>query len=143
MESKEIRELAAIMKEMGLSVLDYREKDTSIRLERGATLVTAHAGVPAETAVSEELSAGQAIPGGHIVRSPMVGIFYSAPGADKEPYVSEGDKVQAGDVLCIIEAMKIMNEITAECDGVITEIYAGNKQIVEFNQPLFGINRDQ
>ena len=69
----------------------------------------------------------------------MVGVFYSAPGADESPFVAVGDTVHAGDVLCIIEAMKIMNEITAERDGVIIEICVENKQVVEFGQPLFRI----
>ena len=72
----------------------------------------------------------------------MVGVFYAAPAADKQPYVSIGDRVNAGDVLCIIEAMKMMNEITAEKGGVIREICVGNKQIVEYGHPLFRIKLD-
>jgi acetyl-CoA carboxylase biotin carboxyl carrier protein len=67
----------------------------------------------------------------------MVGVFYASPAPDMKPYVSIGDTVQAGDVLCVIEAMKMMNEITAEKSGVVTEICAGNKQIVEYGHPLF------
>ena len=65
---------------------------------------------------------------------------HSLQGADKEPYVSVGDMVHAGDILCIIEAMKIMNEITAERDGIVTEVCAGNRHVVEFGQPLFRID---
>jgi acetyl-CoA carboxylase biotin carboxyl carrier protein len=72
----------------------------------------------------------------------MVGVFYAAPAADKKPYVSIGDRVKAGDVLCIIEAMKMMNEITTDKSGVITEICAGNKQIVEYGHPLFRMTLD-
>jgi len=139
METNEIRELASLMKEMGLTVLDYKENDTSIRLERA---------VEAQPADSRKLTSAQPLEdmlikpesaGEYTVRSPMVGVFYSAPGTNMEPFVDVGDPVREGDILCIIEAMKIMNEITAERDGIITEIYVANKQIVEFNQPMFRI----
>ena len=73
------------------------------------------------------------------VTSPMVGVFYAAPAPDKEPYVSVGSKVNKGDVLCLIEAMKLMNEVTAEKSGEITEICVENGQVVEYGQPLFMI----
>ena len=69
----------------------------------------------------------------------MVGVFYAASSPEAEPFVSEGQRVKRGQVLCIIEAMKLMNEITAEKDGVITQICAANGEIVEFGQPLFYI----
>ena len=142
MESKEIRELAAIMKESGLTVLDYKAScGESIRMERaagGAPVTSAPTVMVAEH--SGETREEPAAAGIITVKSPMVGIFYSAPGADKEPYVSVGDAIHSGDVICIIEAMKIMNEITAECDGIICEICANNKQVVEYGQPLFLID---
>ena len=76
---------------------------------------------------------------GDPVESPMVGVFYSAPAPDSEPYVSVGSVVKKGDVLCLIEAMKLMNEVTAEKSGMITEICAENGQVVEYGQPLFMI----
>ena len=140
MDYKEIREFAALMKEMGLTVLDYSGGGSSIRLERAAACTPTVGITAAQALIQQEEQAEEAISaGGAIVRSPMVGVFYTSPGAGKAPYVSIGDKVHAGDVLCIIEAMKIMNEITAEQDGVITEICAENKQVVEFSQPLFRI----
>jgi len=141
MECKEIRELAELMIEMGLSVLDYKENDTSIRMERATTATPADSTIPASTVIADRSHNEQKSAGEYIVKSPMVGLFYSAPGTDKEPYVKTGDPVREGDILCIIEAMKIMNEITAEHDGIVAEIYAENKQIVEFNQPLFRIER--
>jgi acetyl-CoA carboxylase biotin carboxyl carrier protein len=69
----------------------------------------------------------------------MVGIFYAAPSPDAEPYVKVGDKIKKGDVLCIVEAMKIMNEITSEVDGVVTELCVSDRQIVEYGHPLFRI----
>lgn len=76
---------------------------------------------------------------GKPVESPMVGVFYSAPSPDSEPYVSVGSSVNKGDVLCLIEAMKLMNEVTAEKSGTITDICVENGQIVEYGQPLFMI----
>ncbi len=71
------------------------------------------------------------------VTSPMVGVFYAAPAPDKEPYVSVGTRVEKGDVLCLIEAMKLMNEVTAEKSGDIVEVCVENGQVVEYGQPLF------
>ncbi len=76
---------------------------------------------------------------GNIIKSPIVGTFYSAPGPEAEDYVKVGDKVRKGQVLCIIEAMKLMNEIESEFDGEIAEILVKNEQMVEFGQPLFKI----
>ena len=76
---------------------------------------------------------------GEAVTSPMVGVFYAAPSPDKEPYVSVGTQVKKGDVLCLIEAMKLMNEVTAETSGEICDICVENGQVVEYGQPLFMI----
>lgn len=76
---------------------------------------------------------------GNVVTSPMVGTFYQSSAPDKPPYVKVGDKVKAGDVLCVIEAMKIMNEITSAYDGEVAEIMVSNQDMVEYNQPLFRI----
>jgi len=73
------------------------------------------------------------------VKSPIVGVFYAAPSPDVEPFVTIGSKVKKGDVLCIVEAMKLMNEITAECDGEIVDICVKNGEITEFGQVLFKI----
>lgn len=76
---------------------------------------------------------------GNIVKSPIVGTFYSGPGGGKADFVKMGDKVQKGDTLCIVEAMKIMNEIDSPYEGEIVEIYVANEQLVEYGQPLFRI----
>ena len=76
-----------------------------------------------------------------VVRSPLVGVFYAAPAENAEAFVSVGDRVKKGQVLCIIEAMKLMNEITAEADGVIKEICVTNGQVVEYGTELFRIGR--
>ena len=140
MDYKEIRELAALMNEMGLTSLEYRGGGESVKLKRGAEAVLSHTDIMPSAPHAKPQREQAASTGGIMVKSPMVGVFYSAPAPDKEPYVSVGNTVHTGDILCIIEAMKIMNEITAECDGVIAEIYAEDRQVVEFGQPLFRID---
>ncbi len=76
---------------------------------------------------------------GKTINAPIVGVFYAAPSPDSNPYVSVGQRVSKGDTVCIIEAMKCMNEIQAEADGVITAVLANNGELVEYDQPLFGI----
>ena len=78
-------------------------------------------------------------PEGKLVKSPLVGTFYAAPSQDAAPYVKVGDPVKKGQVLAIVEAMKLMNEINSEMDGEIAEICVGNGQVVEYDQPLFRI----
>ena len=78
-------------------------------------------------------------PGAHILTSPIVGTFYRAPSPDSSPFVEVGSRVKRGQVLCIIEAMKLMNEIESDVAGVIVEIYPQNAQAVEFGEPLFAI----
>jgi len=141
MEIKEIKELALLMKEMGLSSLEYRGGGSSVKMQCASTGATTMQAPMAPTAAHQQAHVEEApAAGGFVVKSPMVGVFYAAPGSDKPPYVSVGDTVHAGDILCIIEAMKIMNEITAERDGIIAEVCAENKQIVEYGQPLFRID---
>ena len=99
--------------------------------EMVATSVPAAAPAAAET--EEE------IPAGNIVKSPLVGTFYNAPSPDAEPFVKEGDTVKKGQVLGIVEAMKLMNEIESEFDGTVEKILVSNEQVVEYGQPLFVI----
>ncbi len=87
------------------------------------------------------MGAGREPEGVVIVHSPMVGTFYAAPSPDKEPYVTKGKMVKEGDVLCIVEAMKLMNEIKSEIGGKIIETLIANGQPVEFDQPLFKIQK--
>jgi len=158
MDNNEIRELAQIMVDMDLTVLDLNSRGETIRLERGtpaaASPVSVSVGAPAVTAAPTTASeASQALitdapdgkralpaPSLYEVKSPTVGTFYCAPAADKEPFVTVGAKVSRGDTLCILEAMKMLNEIQAEKDGVITEVCISNKQVVEFGQVLFRID---
>ena len=97
----------------------------------------APAAVPAP--VVEEAPAEEPAKGDHVLTSPIVGTFYASPNPDAPAFVKVGDKVTKGQVVCIVEAMKLMNEIEADVDGEIVEVYPKNEQPVEFGEPLFGI----
>lgn len=125
--------------------IEVAEGDMRIRLEKTAPSCAAEASVLPSAALASQTPAQrpgieeQTVDFNHIkeVRSPMVGVFYAAPGPELPPYVKVGSQVKKGDVLCIIEAMKIMNEILAEDDGEIVDVCAANGDIVEFSQTLF------
>lgn len=142
MELTDIEKLAKLMKNMGLSSLEWTEQDRSVKLTmdtfsgESRPWPTGHpAGAAPETAA--EIVPSAPAPQGTVFKAPMVGMLYLTPAPDAKPFVAVGDKVKKGDVLCIIEAMKLMNEIAAEQDGEIVEILAESEQIVEFGQPLF------
>ena len=100
-------------------------------------------GESAATVVEEAAVAAEAeLAGVHVLRSPIVGTFYTSPSPDAEPYVRAGDRVKRGQVLCIVEAMKLMNEIESDEDGVIEKAFPKNAQPVEFGEPLFAIVPD-
>lgn len=139
MNETDIRRYAGLMKELGLTGLEITEDNKVVRLERTVGAVTA--GLPASAALQEE-TAAKPDDGDHIsVKSPMVGVFYASSSENAAPYVTVGEHVKKGQTLCIIEAMKLMNEITAESDGVIIEVCAANGQVVEYGTELFRIKR--
>ena len=141
MNEKNIRKYAELMKELDLSGLEITEDNKVVRLERNLSPVAVEKTVVETTAPilpdSNSNNNGDYVS----VNSSIVGVFYAAPAENAEPYVSIGDNVKKGQVLCIIEAMKLMNEITAETDGVISEICVTNGQVVEFGTELFRIKR--
>ncbi len=149
MDMKRVEELARLMKENDLTVLEITEEGSSVRLERGregAGISAAAQDLPAKpqspftpAAVDGAEISAAAQKEGTLVLSPTVGVFYSAPSPESKSFVEVGDRVKKGDTLCIIEAMKLMNEIPAELDGTVAEICASNGQVVEYNQPLFRI----
>ena len=143
MKEESIRKYAKLMKELDLTALELTEGTSVVRLERSSASLPARAqaeilrpfdaqSAPAPVSAPEQ-------PDEPAVLSPMVGVFYSAPAENAEAFVKVGDHVKKGDTLCIIEAMKLMNEITAERDGVVTQILAENGQTVEYGTPLFRI----
>ncbi len=150
MKIEEIRELAQIMKENGLGVLELQEDGTSLRLETAcATAPVVQAVVPAAAPAAPAPAPtapataqdGTPVDFNNLkeVKSPMVGMFYQAPSPEADPYVRVGSKVNKGDVLCVIEAMKLLNEITADTDGEIVDVCVENGQLVEYGQVLFKI----
>lgn len=138
MKIDEIRELANILKETGLCSIEVEDGDFAVSLKMPTASAPATA-VPVAPAALTTASAAPAADAatGRMIPSPMVGMFYTSPGPDSPSFISVGDTIKKGDVLCIIEAMKLMNEITAEEGGVIDEILVENGQVVEFGQPLF------
>jgi acetyl-CoA carboxylase biotin carboxyl carrier protein len=100
-------------------------------------------GMPADaTAITAAPKPAAADEGAHIVTSPIVGTFYRAASPDSDPFVEVGSRVKKGQVLCIIEAMKLMNEIESDADGVVAQIYPQNAQAVEYGEPLFAVRAD-
>src|SRR5205807_5449571 len=147
---RSIKYLVRLMGRHDLSEIDLREGDLRIRLRRGAhdlpivnvspaaaTPAAASAAAPAGANAQPAKPAKNLIP----IQSPTPGTFYSAPTPDAEPFVRVGSRVTHTTVVCIIEAMKIFNEITADCTGVIKEILVENQQPVEFGQVLFKVDQ--
>ena len=141
MKETDIRKYAELMKELGLTGLEITEDNSKVRLERSVTVQSK------ETvySVPEAASAPQSVTVENkdyiSVKSPIVGVFYAAPAENADPYVAAGDSVKKGQTLCIVEAMKLMNEITAEEDGTIAEVCVTNGQVVEYGTELFRIKR--
>lgn len=136
MNEMNIRKYAGLMSELGLTGLEITEDNTVVRLERTAAIAPEQ--VVVTTSVSDTKSHTAET---DKITSPMVGVFYASPAENAEPFVEVGDRVEKGQVLCIIEAMKLMNEICAEESGTIAEICASNGQIVEYGTELFHIRR--
>ena len=122
-----------------LSALEWRQGEDAVVLKREMT--AAPAAVPAVQASAPSSNAAPAEDDAELVTAPMVGTYYAAASPDEAPFVKVGQKVNKGDVLCIIEAMKMMCEITAQYDGVVAEILAENGQAVGFGAPLLRLRR--
>lgn len=136
MKESDIRKYAELMQELGLTGLEITQDNQVVRLER--TAAASEKAVPVIPVQKQTLEQSQDYIS---VKSPLVGLFYAAPAENAAPYVSVGDTVQKGQTLCIVEAMKLMNEIQAEESGTITEICIGNGQMVEYGTELFRIKR--
>lgn len=144
MKLEEIRSLAKILQDAGLTCLEVTEDGQKIKLEKRPPAPAAAFAVPPATANvpaagSGGTPAGKPESAEHFkeIKSPMVGVFYTSPSPESEPYVKVGSKVKKGDVICTIEAMKLLNEINSDQDGEIAEICADNGQVVEYGQTLF------
>ena len=133
-----LKEYIKVLEDSSLTCIEISDENDSIRLERelyspDEVVVAQGAQAAAAAAQAPEVS-------GKAIKSPMVGVFYSAPSPEKPDFISVGDTVSKGDVVCIIEAMKIMNEVTADESGTIAEILVENGDTVEYGQPLFRLS---
>ena len=141
MNIKKIQELVEIMNENGLAQLEIEEEGSKIKLSKGSAGVVQQ--VVSHPAAPQAAPEAQAAPAGagnlKEVTSPMVGTFYPSPAPDADPYVKVGDIVHKGDVLCIVEAMKLMNEVKSEVEGKIVEICVESAEPIEFGQVMFRI----
>ena len=150
MNLRQTRELVRLLESSSLSVLEIEEADLRVRLEKGQTAGLAQpvpaalpqaapAALPVETAPAPAPVADGTVDFNRLkeVKSPLVGIFYAAPSPGAEPFAGVGSRVKKGDVLCVVEAMKLMNEITADADGEVIDVCVQNGQVVEFGQILF------
>jgi acetyl-CoA carboxylase biotin carboxyl carrier protein len=143
MDIRKIKKLIELVEESGINELEISEGEESVRISRGATIMQAapmmHA-APAQAplaAPAPAVAAAAPVVTGHTVRSPMVGTFYSAASPDAPAFAAVGQHVNSGDTLCILEAMKMMNQIEADKSGIIKQILAVNEDAIEFDQPLF------
>ena len=151
----ELRELIALLRDNGLAELELEREDFRVRLRReGVAPAGDHAQyitVPAQNPAPAQNPSPAAPPAPvsaaapdqdlHMITSPIVGTFYRSPSPTAEPFVKIGSNVESASVVCIIEAMKLMNEIQAETTGEVVKIYVENGQPLEYGQPLFGIRR--
>ena len=142
MDIRKIKKLIELVEESGINELEISEGEESVRISCGRNVVAAPMMQAAPSVISATpavAAAEQAAPAlsGHIVRSPMVGTFYASASPESPVFVEVGQHVNAGDTLCIVEAMKMMNQIEADKSGIIKQVLAENEDAIEFDQPLF------
>jgi len=143
MDLRKLKKLIDLVQESGIAELEITEGEEKVKIVRGGVVSvvpaapaqpSAPAAPAAAAAPGAEAPAGQE---GHVVKSPMVGTFYRSPSPDAKVFVEVGQAVKEGETICIIEAMKLMNEIEADASGVVKAILVENGQPVEYGQPLF------
>ena len=137
MEFDKIVKLIHAVGESGLSEFSFEEGALKISMRGGEKQGKTVEFLPKAVEIKEEIKEKPTAITGKTVKSPLVGTFYAAPSPEAETFVKKGDTVQKGQVLGIVEAMKLMNEIESEYDGVVEEILIGNEDMVEYGQPLF------
>jgi acetyl-CoA carboxylase biotin carboxyl carrier protein len=147
MDLRKLKKLIDLVQESGIAELEVTEGEERVKIVRSGraaaetvVAVPAHpapAAAAASPAAAPAAAEPAAAPEGHAVKSPMVGTFYRAAAPDAKPFVEVGDTVKAGQTVCIIEAMKLMNEIEADQDGVVKAVLVENGQPVEYGEPLF------
>ncbi|BAO42962.1 acetyl-CoA carboxylase biotin carboxyl carrier protein [Thiolapillus brandeum] len=148
MDIRKVKKLIELLEASDIAEIEIHEGEESVRISRHGTLppapvAAAPVAIPAAPApgaapaVDAEEESREPELEGHIIHSPMVGTFYRAPNPGAKPFVTEGQSVKAGETLCIIEAMKILNQIESDKTGIVKRILVENGQPVEYNQPLF------
>jgi acetyl-CoA carboxylase biotin carboxyl carrier protein len=145
MDLRKLKKLIDLVQESGIAELEITEGEEKVKIVKGGVVTVAPAQPVAASVAAPAAAAAAAAPAtepepgqeGHVVKAPMVGTFYRSPSPDAKVFVEVGQAVKEGDTICIIEAMKLMNEIEADASGVIKAILVENGQPVEYGQPLF------
>lgn len=140
MDIRKVKKLIELLEESGIAEIEIHEGEESVRISRNVVAAPVAAPVAIAAAPVAPVAAAapaEAVIEGHVLNSPMVGSFYRAPSPGSKDFVNVGSKVNVGDTLCIIEAMKLLNQIEADKAGTIKAILVENGQPVEYNQPLF------
>jgi len=146
MDIRKVKKLIELLEASDIAEIEIHEGEESVRISRHGTLPPPPAAPASQAAAAppapppsaaDEAEEKEPEMEGHVIRSPMVGTFYRAPTPGAKPFVTEGQSVKPGDTLCIIEAMKILNQIESDTAGVVKRILVENGQPVEYNQPLF------
>ncbi len=146
MDLRKLKKLIDLVEESSITELEITEGEERVRISKSTARTQSHVAVPPsvasaapESATIATTEAGERLPEGHVVKSPMVGTFYRASTPGSDPFVEVGQTVKVGDTLCIIEAMKLLNEIESDKDGTIKAILIENGQPVEYGESLFVI----
>ncbi len=145
MDLRKLKKLIDLVQESGIAELEITEGEEKVKIVKGGVVSVAPGPAPQPAPAAPEVRPAPPAPAvepesgqeGHVIKAPMVGTFYRSPSPDAKPFVEVGQAVKEGDVVCIIEAMKLMNEIDADAAGVIKAILVENGQPVEYGQPLF------
>jgi acetyl-CoA carboxylase biotin carboxyl carrier protein len=158
MDIRKVKKLIELLEESGIAEIEIHEGEESVRISRGSTaavpqttinvpqqaavpVAQAPAPVSSHPAAVESTASNDYSSEGHVITSPMVGIFYTSPSPEEPVFVSKGQTVKTGDVICIIEAMKIMNQIESDTEGKLVRVLVENGEAVEYGQPLFIIEK--
>ena len=150
MDIRKVKKLIELLQESGISEIEVHEGEESVRItshhmtNAQQAVIQAPVAIPQANVDSAPMQNAPetplpAVDEGHIIKSPMVGIFYSSASPDVPAFVEIGQTIEKGEVLCIIEAMKIMNQIEADTNGVLSKVYVENGEPIEYGQPLFAI----
>ena len=155
MDIRKVKKLIELLKESGMAEIEIHEGEESVRISRGvsitapqtmitvpqaASVAQASDSIKSHLTTDESASSDDYSDEGDVITAPMVGIFYTSPSPEEPPFFSKGQSVKAGDVICIIEAMKIMNQIESDTDGKLVRVLVEDGEPVEYGQPLFVID---